>query len=101
MRRHSHEFYQGAPFSMRELTKITVTGAAGFVGHAVTRELRQAFYPLHCVLRPSSDPQEPVRLGAKIFRGEITDRGSMMVAFSSGTEAAVHLVGIIDEEKPG
>lgn len=86
---------------MRELTKIAVTGAAGFVGRAVQQELRRAFYPLHCVLRPSSDPQDSVRLGAKIFRGEITDRGSITQAFASGTEGAVHLVGIIDEENPG
>lgn len=86
---------------MRELTKITVTGASGFVGRAVQGELRRAFYPLHCVLRPNSDPQDSVRLGAKIFRGEVTDRDSMRQAFSTGTEGAVHLVGIIDEEKPG
>lgn len=86
---------------MRELTKITVTGASGFVGHAVQRELRKAFYPLHCVLRPSSDPQVSVRLGGKIFRGDVTDRNSIRVAFSSGTEACVHLVGLIEEERAG
>lgn len=86
---------------MRELTKITVTGAAGFVGHAVQHELRRAFYPLHSVLRPSSDPQISCRLGAKVFRGDVTDRASVRLAFSYGAEACVHLVGIIDEERPG
>lgn len=86
---------------MRELTKIAVTGAAGFVGRHVQRELRKAFYPLHCVLRPSSDPQDAVRLGAKVFRGDVTDRASITQAFASGTEGAVHLVGIIEEENAG
>lgn len=86
---------------MRELTKITVTGAAGFVGHAVQQELRKAFYPLHAVLRPSSDPQLSCKIGSKVFRGDVTDRASIRQAFSTGTEACVHLVGIIDEEREG
>jgi len=86
---------------MRELTKILVTGASGFVGTAVQQELRRAFYPVHAVMREHSDPQISCKLGSKIFRGDITDRASMLPAFSSGTEAVVHTVGIIDEEKHG
>jgi NADH dehydrogenase len=86
---------------MRELTKILVTGGSGFIGHAVQDELRRAFYPLHALMRPSSDPQISCRLGSRIFRSDVTDRSSMRPAFAAGTEAVVHTVGIIDEERAG
>jgi uncharacterized protein YbjT (DUF2867 family) len=86
---------------MRELTKILVTGASGFVGHAVQHELRRAFYPIHALMQPSSDPQVSCRVGSRIFRGDVVDRSSIRDAFSTGTEAVVHLVGIIEEKKDG
>lgn len=86
---------------MRELTKILVTGASGFVGHAVQHELRKAFYPIHALMQEHSDPQVTCRLGSRTFRGDIANKDTVRDAFSTGTEAVVHLVGIIEEKKAG
>jgi NADH dehydrogenase len=82
---------------MRELTKIIVTGASGFVGTAVLHELRQGFYPVLAIMRPGSDAQNACRLGCLIYRADVHDKDGMRHAFANGADAVIHLVGIIEE----
>ncbi|MBI4864985.1 MAG: NAD-dependent epimerase/dehydratase family protein [Candidatus Riflebacteria bacterium] len=82
---------------MRELTKVLVTGASGFVGVAVQEELRKGFHPVLAYLRRSSDPQAACRLGSLVMRGDITDRVALRKAFEWKPQAVVHLVGLIEE----
>lgn len=82
---------------MRSATKVLVTGASGFVGHSVQTALRSAFYPVSSLLRPSSDCQIVQKMGCRIFRGDVTDKASMVEPLDKGAESIVHLVGIIEE----
>ncbi len=79
--------------------QVLITGATGFVGQEVVREVRAAGHTV-CVL--ARDPASPaaVRLksefGAHIRTGDILDEESLTEAMA-GAEAVIHLVGIIAE----
>ncbi len=76
--------------------KIFLTGATGFVGHEILKQLLAAGHSVRCLVRPGSEKKLPQGLGIEIHQGDATDPASLNGALN-GCEAAIHLVGIIRE----
>jgi NADH dehydrogenase len=79
--------------------KVFVTGATGFVGREIVRQLREAGHSIRVLARHRHSPQvqETIsRWGAEVHPGNVLETASLEGALS-GMEAVVHLVGIIAE----
>jgi uncharacterized protein YbjT (DUF2867 family) len=79
--------------------KVLVTGATGFVGREVVRQLHAAGQSIRILARSPHTPraQEAIsRWGAELHAGDVQQASSLIGALS-GIEAVVHLVGIISE----
>ncbi len=70
--------------------KTLVTGASGFVGSAVTRELLQAGHDVRALLRPTSDRRNLEGLGIESILGDLADPPSLTRALQ-GCEALFHV----------
>ncbi len=85
-----------------QLRKVLVTGASGFVGRHVVRELITAGYHPVCLVR-SSDKLRASLAGANpslytLVSGDLFDAEALNRA-AAGASAAIHLVGIIIERR--
>ena len=82
------------------LTRVMLTGATGFVGRYVTRELVARGHKPVCLVRDRNRfLAQASKLGADRFEavgGDLYDASAMAKAME-GAEACVHLVGIIFE----
>ncbi|MDB6022701.1 MAG: NAD-dependent epimerase/dehydratase, partial [Pedosphaera sp.] len=79
--------------------KAFVTGATGFVGEEILQQLHQTGHAIRILARhPQSAPvQECVsRFGAEVHIGDILNPASLPAGVR-GTDAVIHLVGIISE----
>jgi NADH dehydrogenase len=78
---------------------VGLTGASGYLGSYVLRELHAAGHTAQCLVR--NQPAHLVRSDADVtvVEGDVTDPASLD-AFADGCDAIIHLVGII-EEQPG
>ena len=79
--------------------KVFITGATGFVGWEMVRQLRAAGHLVRILARSRNSPrvQEAVRRwGAEVHSGDVLEAGSLDGALP-GIEAVIHLVGIIAE----
>lgn len=63
--------------SYRPAMKTLITGASGFVGSAVLRQLIIAGHSVRALLRPNSDRRNLVGLPVEIVTGDLTDRASL------------------------
>lgn len=70
--------------------KYFLTGATGFIGRRLARQLREAQHEVNALVRPSSDTVELKKLGAVIVCGDVTDKESMRAAMS-GVDGVFHL----------
>jgi uncharacterized protein YbjT (DUF2867 family) len=107
---------------------VFLTGATGFVGHYVLRELRRQGHTVRCLVRPGSldgfpvpederaevdtsqaqiveellaegeAPPRPPRAPVEIVYGDVVDLASIEGDLA-GCDAVIHLVGIIEEDK--
>ena len=77
---------------------VFLTGATGFVGSYVLRELVQQGHTARCLLRAPGKSLAVAEGSVERVQGDITDPASLAGALE-GCEAVIHLVGII-EEKP-
>lgn len=57
--------------------KTLITGASGFVGSAVLRQLIQAGHEVRALIRPNSDRRNLDGLPVEIVTGDLTDRSSL------------------------
>jgi uncharacterized protein YbjT (DUF2867 family) len=76
---------------------ILVTGATGYVGTHVVRELRGKGMAVRCVVRAAATEEQTALLrqwGAEIVRAELTDANAIGLALD-GVDAVVHLAGSI------
>jgi len=76
--------------------RIALTGATGFVGRAMARELAGRGHHLTCLVRSDPRPGQLPAEGVTVARGDILSPDSLARAFA-GCDALIHLVGIIRE----
>jgi len=70
--------------------KTLITGASGFVGSAVLRQLIQAGHDVRALLRPNSDRRNLDGLPVEIVRGDLTEPESLDAALA-GCDALFHV----------
>jgi dihydroflavonol-4-reductase len=61
---------------------ILVTGASGFVGAAVAKQLVEAGHPVRALVRPTSPRTNLAGLPLEIVEGDLRDAGSLQAAMS-------------------
>jgi len=72
--------------------KYFVTGATGFVGNVLARQLRAAGHEVHASVRNLDKAKELQALGVKLFKGDVTDKESMREAMK-GVDGVYHVAG--------
>lgn len=76
--------------------KVFVTGATGFVGREVVRQLIAAGHAVRALVRKGSEDKLATRENIEVHLGDVTDSASLVGALA-GCDAVIHLVGIIRE----
>jgi nucleoside-diphosphate-sugar epimerase len=76
--------------------KVLVTGASGFLGHAVCAELRDREHEVAALVRrPGSEPP-----GTSAVSGDLTDKGALArVVERSGPDCVIHLAAEIASQR--
>ncbi|MGH7477517.1 MAG: NAD-dependent epimerase/dehydratase family protein [Longimicrobiales bacterium] len=74
---------------------VFLTGATGFIGSRLARQLTERGHRLRCFARPSSDTGPLHELGADVVTGELTD-GGVLARAMHGARLAFHLAAIYD-----
>ncbi|MBA2681997.1 MAG: NAD-dependent epimerase/dehydratase family protein [Ktedonobacteraceae bacterium] len=72
--------------------KYFVTGATGFVGSHVVRQLVGAGHEVVAIVRNPAKAQELTQLGVTIAKGDVTDKESMREPMR-GTDGVFHIAG--------
>ncbi len=72
--------------------KYFVTGATGFLGGVLARQLRSAGYEVHASIRNPQKATELQSLGIQLFTGDVTDKESMREAML-GVDGVFHVAG--------
>ncbi len=70
--------------------KYFVTGATGFIGGRVARQLLAAGHEVITLARTPSKAQELVALGVKVHAGDITDKESLRTPMR-GVDGVFHI----------
>ena len=76
--------------------KVFVTGATGFVGREITRQLLEAGHIVRCLVRPGSEKKLKPAEDLEIRHGDATDPSSLE-GLLQDCEGVIHLIGIIRE----
>jgi uncharacterized protein YbjT (DUF2867 family) len=79
--------------------RVLVTGATGFVGREVLRQLHQQRHSIRILARSRASPRVQEAIShwvAEVHPGNVMDPASLEGVLS-GVEAVIHLVGIISE----
>jgi uncharacterized protein YbjT (DUF2867 family) len=76
--------------------KVFVTGATGFVGEEIVRQLHQAGHSVRMLVRDKRLDETRGSTGEEIHVGNVRDAESLRGALK-GIDAVIHLVGIISE----
>jgi nucleoside-diphosphate-sugar epimerase len=72
--------------------KYFLTGATGFIGACVARQLLQAGHQVVAVVRSPEKARDLLELGAAVHKGDVTDKQSMRVPIS-GADGVFHIAG--------
>ena len=85
--------------------KYFVTGATGFIGGRLVRQLRGAGHEVRALVRSPSKAPDLAGLGASLHSGDITDKETMRAAMR-GTDGVFHLaawyrIGVRASERRG
>lgn len=76
--------------------KVFLTGATGFVGQEVLKQLVAEKISVRCLVRPGSESSLPELPGVEIHRGDATIPDSFAGSLK-GCQAIINLIGIIRE----
>jgi uncharacterized protein YbjT (DUF2867 family) len=74
-----------------ERPQVLVTGATGFIGGRLARELLKRGHPVRCLVRDRHRAAELERAGCELHEGDVLDRDSLAGA-CAGVEVAYYLV---------
>lgn len=69
--------------------RVFVTGASGFVGSAIVKELIGAGHQVLGMARSDSSAQQIIKAGARVHRGDLDDLASIQQG-AAGCEAVIH-----------
>jgi nucleoside-diphosphate-sugar epimerase len=72
--------------------KYFLTGATGFIGGVLARQLREAGHEVIAVVRTPAKAQELVKLGVHLHQGDVTDKESMRTPMT-GVDGVFHVAG--------
>lgn len=72
--------------------KYFITGATGFIGSALARQLAEARHDIHAIVRRPDQARELKEIGARLFRGDVADKDSMRPAMQ-GVDGVFHVAG--------
>ncbi|MBE3561413.1 MAG: NAD(P)H-binding protein, partial [Ktedonobacteraceae bacterium] len=72
--------------------KFFVTGATGFVGSHVTRQLVEAGHEVVAIVRNPGKAKQLTDLGVTIHQGDVTDKESMRAPMQ-GVDGVFHIAG--------
>jgi NADH dehydrogenase len=75
---------------------VLLTGATGYVGSYILRELLRQNHTPHCLVRGSAEDLAVQDDAIEVVSGDVTEPDSLDGAFADCT-AVIHLVGIIEE----
>jgi NADH dehydrogenase len=78
--------------------RVLLTGATGYVGSYVLRELLRQDHTPRCLVRDSASDLAVQDDDIEIASGDVTDPPSLNGAFAD-CDAVIHLVGIIEEKR--
>ena len=67
-----------------------VTGATGFIGTRLVRQLREAGHEVDAIARDPGKAGDLVRIGVRLYKGDITNRESMRAPMA-GADGVFHL----------
>lgn len=73
---------------------ILVTGATGYVGHALALRLAETGHQVHILVRDTSSRFIPCHNNIRIFKGDITDRPSVIAA-AKNCRQVYHVAGMV------
>jgi nucleoside-diphosphate-sugar epimerase len=74
------------------IMKYFLTGATGFLGGVLARQLREDGHDVHASIRSPQKASELRSLGVKLFTGDVTDKESMRQAMQ-GVDGVFHVAG--------
>ena len=78
---------------------IVITGATGFVGEEIVKQVRAAGHPVRAIVRePRSAQWLADRYSVELFHGNVLFAPSIEGAME-GAKCVIHLVGVIRERK--
>lgn len=72
--------------------KYFVTGATGFLGNVLARQLRQQGHDVNALVRDPRKASELQSLGVKLFKGDVTEKESMRAGME-GVNGVYHVAG--------
>src|SRR3972149_8780952 len=72
--------------------KYFLTGATGFVGSTIARQLRAAGHEVHASVRNPEKASDLHSLGVQLFAGDVTDKESMRGPMR-GVDGIYHVAG--------
>jgi nucleoside-diphosphate-sugar epimerase len=72
--------------------KYFLTGATGFLGNVLARQLRAAGHEVHASVRNPAKASDLQSLGVTLFAGDVTDKESMRAAMQ-GVDGVYHVAG--------
>jgi nucleoside-diphosphate-sugar epimerase len=75
--------------------KVFVTGATGFIGGRIARELRARDDEVLCLVRNPAKAQELATLGCELIEGDLADDAAMRTGMS-GCDAVIHGAAIYE-----